>query len=134
MARPQKNRRICNMPETDHFVPASVPDVGCDSNEIIMTVDEYEALRLIDREGLTHSACAAQMNISRTTATEICESARRKVAEAIVSGRELIITGGNWELCSGRRGDCFREDCPRDHALKHEYAATHRQPQNTQEN
>lgn len=115
MSRPQRSRRICNVPEISHFVPLSVPDCGKNSDEVILTLDEYEVLRLVDREGMTHSECAAQMNISRTTVTEICESARRKVAEAIVGGRELVIAGGRWELCSGSRQDCLREDCPRGH-------------------
>ncbi|MDO5131827.1 MAG: DUF134 domain-containing protein [Eubacteriales bacterium] len=119
MARPQKSRRICDVPASDRFIPVCGPsggnpeDAADPSHAVILTIDEYEALRLIDHEGLTHSECAAQMNISRTTATEICESARRKVAEAIVSGRGLVITGGSWELCSGGREDCIREDCPR---------------------
>ena len=53
------------------------------------------------------------MNISRTTATEICESARRKVASATVDSRELIIEGGSWGLCVGNRNDCFLESCKR---------------------
>lgn len=119
MARPQKNRRVCDMPAADRFISVCGPphsdsaDSPDPAHSVVLTIDEYEALRLIDHEGLTHSECAAQMNISRTTATEICESARRKVAEAIVSGKGLVIRGGSWELCSGGRKDCIREDCPR---------------------
>ena len=119
MARPQKNRRVCDVPASDRFIPVCGPpggnstDPADPAHAVILSIDEYEALRLIDHEGLTHSECAVQMNISRTTATEICESARRKVAEAIVSGRGLVITGGSWELCSGGREDCIRIDCPR---------------------
>ncbi len=115
MARPQRSRRVCDMPSIKRFVPSPAPvSTGSAPGEpIILTVDEYEALRLVDHEGLTHSQCAVQMNISRTTATEICESARRKVACAIVCSRELIIEGGNWELCGGNREDCFLESCRR---------------------
>lgn len=115
MARPQRSRRVCDMPSVKRFVPSFSP-VSPDEmpgEPIVLTVDEYEALRLVDREGLTHSQCAVQMNISRTTATEICESARRKVASAIVDSRELIIEGGSWELCVGNRNDCFLESCKR---------------------
>ena len=62
------------------------------------------------------------MNISRTTATEICESARKKVAEAIVCGKDLIIEGGSWELCKGGRDDCFLDSCTRreeNHVTEH---------------
>lgn len=124
MARPQRNRRVCSVPEVQHFTP-QLPGISADKNSasssnnrdtgpVTLTVDEYEVLRLADLEGLTHSECARQMNISRTTATEICESAHRKVAEAIVYGRELIIEGGSWELCSGFREDCFLNSCTRD--------------------
>ena len=78
-----------------------------------MTVDEYEVLRLVDYLGMTHSACAEQMNISRTTATEICGSARKKAAEAIVCGRELVIEGGSWELCGGGLSVCRLGECRR---------------------
>ena len=63
-----------------------------------MTVDEYEALRLLDGEGLMQEACAARMNIARTTVTAIYESARKKVADALVHGKRLLITGGCCEF------------------------------------
>ena len=115
MARPQRSRRVCDMPQVRRFGPSPSPfPAGSAAEEpVILTVDEFEALRLVDHEGLTHSQCAVQMNISRTTATEICESARRKVASAIVSSRELIIEGGSWQLCGGNREDCFLESCKR---------------------
>ncbi len=115
MARPQRSRRVCDMPSIRRYVPSPSPaSSGAEPEEpIFLTVDEYEALRLVDYEGLTHSQCAVQMNISRTTATEICESARRKVARALVCSRELIIQGGNWKLCGGNREDCFLESCKR---------------------
>ena len=115
MARPQRSRRVCEKPSIERFVPcsSSLPDGEKPGEPVLLTVDEYEVLRLVDLEGLTHSQCATQMNISRTTATEICESARRKVASAIVSSRELIIEGGSWQLCGGNREDCFLESCKR---------------------
>ena len=126
MARPQKSRRICNIPGVIRYGPAPFagPRANPSSlqNAVILTVDEYEVLRLVDYEGLTHSACASQMNISRTTATEICESARKKVAEAIVCGKDLIIEGGSWELCKGGRDDCFLDSCTRreeNHVTEH---------------
>ena len=113
MARPQRSRRVCDMPQVRRFVPSPSPfPAGSAAEEpIILTVDEFEALRLVDHEGLTHSQCAVQMNISRTTATEICESARRKVAEAIVCGKKLVIRGGSWELCEGSRHNCIKSSC-----------------------
>jgi predicted Fe-Mo cluster-binding NifX family protein len=63
-----------------------------------MTVDEFEALRLLDDEGLTQEACASRMNIARTTVTAIYDSARKKVADALVNGKRLLITGGHCEF------------------------------------
>ena len=73
MARPQRSRRVCDMPSIRRFVPSPSPaSSGAEAEEpIFLTVDEYEALRLVDYEGLTHSQCAVQMEYPRTTATEI---------------------------------------------------------------
>ncbi len=59
-----------------------------------MTVDEYEAFRLLDDEGLTQETCAARMNVARTTVTAIYDSARKKIADALVHGKRLLIAGG----------------------------------------
>ena len=67
MARPSKCRRICFEPAYDSFTPEGF---SC-GEKIILSVDEYEVIRLIDLEKLTHLECAKQMEISRTTVTEI---------------------------------------------------------------
>ena len=95
MSRPQRCRRICRMPRHTRFGPEAASCL----EEVLLSLDEYEAIRLMDREGLTHEQCAEVMQISRTTATEIYASARRKIAEAIVDGRELVIEGGRVQLC-----------------------------------
>lgn len=97
MARPSRCRRICTEPAYDGFMPVGIP---C-GETITLTVDEYEVIRLIDLEKLTHEQCAKQMDISRTTVTEIYESARGKIAESIVCGRPLRIAGGHYRLCDG---------------------------------
>ena len=98
MARPQKCRRICNVPRTDSFRP----EKHTGESPIIMTVDEYEVIRLVDLEEKTHEQCALQMDISRSTVQEIYENARCKLAACIVYGRKLVIAGGNYRVCDGR--------------------------------
>lgn len=93
MPRPVRCRRIEQMPVYRSFSPDDA-----EACEIVrMTVDEYESLRLLDDEGMTQEACAAQMNVARTTVTAIYESARKKVADALVHGKRLLITGGRCE-------------------------------------
>ena len=94
MPRPVRCRRIERLPVYRSFSP---DDITAAEN-VRMTVDEFEALRLLDDEGLTQEACAARMNIARTTVTAIYESARRKVADALVHGKRLLITGGCCEF------------------------------------
>lgn len=109
MPRPQRCRRICGMPQVTSFCPAQqqgeVP--------ILLTLDEYEVIRLVDLEGKSHGECAVQMDISRSTVQEICESARKKIAACLVHGRQLVITGGNYRVCGGqelgRCGQCCRQ-------------------------
>ena len=90
MPRPVRCRRIEQMPVYRSFSPDDVTA----AESIRMTVDEYEALRLLDDEGLTQEACAVRMNIARTTVTAIYDSARKKIADALVHGKRLLITGG----------------------------------------
>ncbi len=90
MPRPVRCRRIERLPVYRSFSP----DDTAAAETVRMTVDEFEALRLLDDEGLTQEACAARMNIARTTVTAIYDSARKKVAEVLVHGKRLLITGG----------------------------------------
>lgn len=97
MPRPQRCRRVCEEPEYSAFSPDGIANSSC----VTLTVDEYEVIRLIDLEQLTHAQAAEQMNISRPTATEIYNSARIKIADFIVNGKRLVVSGGNYSLCSG---------------------------------
>ena len=76
-----------------------------------MTLDEYEVIRLIDLNKLTHEQASKQMNISRTTVSEIYEMARYKIANSLVHGRPLLISGGNYQLCQGEQ-NCL-QNCPK---------------------
>ena len=109
MPRPPRCRRICNAPRVERFGPCD----AAESDPILLTLDEYEVIRLVDLEQQTHEQCAAQMDISRSTVQEIYESARRKLAACLVYGKPLHITGGNVRICSGqeqRYGNCHRAD------------------------
>lgn len=102
MARPQRCRRICGEPEYIEFLPR-----GCTGSEeytVTLSFDEFETIRLVDYEKQTHEQCAARMEISRTTVTEIYERAREKVADCLVNGKKLIIAGGNYRVCSETSG------------------------------
>lgn len=99
MPRPQRCRRVCAEPEFAVFSPDGIPN----NTPVTLTVDEYEVIRLVDLEQLTHSQAAQQMNISRPTATEIYNVARKKIADCIVNGKRLVVTGGNYSICSGGR-------------------------------
>lgn len=108
MPRPCKRRRICVMPQQRGLLP--LPDTGCTRELVTMTLDEYEAIRLIDLEGLSQEQCAASMTVARTTAQAIYASARRKLAACLVQGKELRIEGGDFVLCEGPEHGC---GCPR---------------------
>jgi len=93
MPRPCCCRRISCRPAHMCFKPRGVPMAAL--GEINLGLDELEAIRLVDLEGLYHEEAALRMNVSRPTLTRIVESARRKVAGALVEGKALIIEGGN---------------------------------------
>lgn len=78
-----------------------------------MSVDEYEAVRLIDAACYTQEACAAHMGVSRSTIQSIYDSARKKIAESIVDGKVLWIEGGEYLLCDGKAGGCGGGGCHR---------------------
>jgi len=97
MPRPRRCRRICCEPDHTAFTPDGIAA----GNAVVLTVDEFETIRLVDHEGLTHQQCAERMDISRTTATEMYESARAKIADCLVNGKRLLIQGGDYRLCDG---------------------------------
>lgn len=107
MARPSKCRRICSEPAYDSFAPEGISW----GDKVVLTIDEYEIIRLIDLGKFTHEQCAKQMDISRTTVTEGYETARAKIADSIVNGKMLLIAGGHYRLCDGSAGCSCRESC-----------------------
>lgn len=109
MARPIRCRRICFEPQYNIFAPCGIKSV----EQVMLTVDEFEAIRLIDYEKKTHEQCARQMGISRTTVTEIYERARTRIADCIVNGKTLCISGGNYALCDGSARSSCGKKCNR---------------------
>ena len=110
MPRPTKCRKVCHYPTTLEFSPTHGTD---DRTWIIMTVDEYEVLRLIDKEGLSQEECCRRMHVGRTTVQKIYETARKKLADVLVDGLSLRIEGGEFRLCDGNNprcgSDCYRQ-------------------------
>ena len=114
MPRPPRCRRICSAPRVERFCPCDVAERA----PILLTLDEYEVIRLVDLKQQTHEQCAAQMDISRSTVQEIYENARRKLAACLVYGKPLHITGGNVRICSGqeqRSESCCSSNLTSDH-------------------
>lgn len=112
MARPVKRRRICQIPRCRQFLPAD----GGMAEGVTITLDEFEALRLIDYMGLNQEECARQMMVARTTVQAVYNSARQKMADALVCGKRLDIDGGTYDLCPdtdtccGKH--CRKRGCP----------------------
>ena len=117
MARPQKERVICAMPSLRRFCADTTPESEC----VILTLDEYEALRLHDLEHLEQSQVASQMLISRPTVASLLNSAHQKIADVLVNGKTLEIRGGNCRVCE-IGGACPKEKtegvCEKRHRCK----------------
>lgn len=110
MPRPRKCRKVCHMPKVCDFVP-----VGQDENQtaVVLTVDEFEAIRLIDEQGFSQEECSSYMQVARTTAQAIYNTARAKIATALVEGMPLRIEGGDYRLCEGKEDVCHCGGCQR---------------------
>lgn len=108
MPRPVKCRKVCHFPRVLEFLPAHAET---QQSPILLTVDEYETIRLIDKEGFSQEACGEWMQVARTTVQKIYDSARKKLAEALVEGAPLRIGGGEFHLCDGKSAGCGCMDC-----------------------
>lgn len=97
-----KCRRVCAIPKNRTFTPQQ-PSGGM----VVLTVEELEAVRLCDLEGLEQDDAATGMNVSRATFQRTLYQARKKIADALCTGKTIIIGGGNYELaqhpCGCRR-------------------------------
>ena len=104
MVRPCKCRRVECSPGVTYFKPRGIPVAQLD--EVILSLDEYEAIRLADQEGLYQEAAAEQMNISRQTFGNILRTAHQKVAEALVQGLAMKIEGGSYQMETMKKFQC----------------------------
>ncbi|MDF2677742.1 MAG: putative DNA-binding protein [Bacillota bacterium] len=111
MPRPRKWRKVCCLPDSSSFGP--LDSQIKDDFFVIMSVDEYETIRLIDLEGRSQEECAIQMNVARTTVQGIYSDARKKIAESLVNGKVLRIEGGDYKLCEGDEKCCNGSSCNR---------------------
>ena len=101
MSRPRKRKKVCGMPRWLLFAPMGGGLPG--EEPLWVSVEEYEALRLMDYEGKTQEECARQMEVARTTVQSLYSSVRQKLAQSLVEGRSLAIGGGDFRLCPNRR-------------------------------
>ena len=104
MARPKRCRRISSTPGSSYFKPRGIPLAVLE--EVVLSFDEYEAIRLANLESLYQEQAAEQMGVSRQTFGRIIDSAHKKVAEALVKGRALKIEGGAVVVASAKMFRC----------------------------
>ncbi|WP_099188804.1 DUF134 domain-containing protein [Tepidibacter mesophilus] len=109
MARPTKARTVEFFPENNYFVP--VGKQKCDIEEVEVKIEELEAMRLKDIEGLNQEECAKKMQVSRQTFQNIIDSARKKVALSLTEGKAIRISGGHYTTkhCKFKCMDCGNE-------------------------
>lgn len=107
MPRPRKFRKVCQLPPIEEFTAR-----GCtDEQFVVLTVDEYECIRLVDYQGFSQESCAEYMQVSRATVQLISDSAHKKLASALVNGYGIRIEGGNYRLCDGQEEHCGCGGC-----------------------
>ena len=96
MTRPKQYRKVCCKPEYNYFKPIGVKKKNL--KEINLTVDEYEALRLKDKEKLSQKEAAKRMDISQPTFYRMIKKAREKISEALINGKAIKIEGGRYKM------------------------------------
>lgn len=113
MTRPKYCRKVGCVPDKNYFKPRGIPASLLE--EVVLTLDEFEAIRLADYEGLYQEEGAKKMNISRQTFGRIIETAHKKIADVLINGKALKIEGGDVSIEETKRlcPRCKREyDCP----------------------
>jgi uncharacterized protein len=101
MVRPKKNRIVAFNPDISYFKPRGIPMTELD--EVRLTVDEREAIRLADFLGMPYEEAGQKMGVSRATFGRIVQQARKIIADALINGKAINIEGGNYTLVSEKR-------------------------------
>ena len=101
MVRPKKNRLVGFNPKINYCKPRGIPVLDLD--EVCLTVDEREAIRLADLLGLSHADAGERMGVSRATFGRIIQRARKVIADAIINGKAVSVEGGNYQLIEKTR-------------------------------
>ncbi len=96
MVRPKRCRKVRFNPKITYFKPRGVP--LRELEEVVLHIEEFEAVRLKDLEGLEQGECAKKMNISQPTFHRLLLSARKKISDAIINGKSINIEGGNYKI------------------------------------
>jgi uncharacterized protein len=96
MARPTKCRRVDFFPGVTYFKPDSIAEEVLE--EVCLSIEEVEAIRLKEMEGLEQEEGAERMNVSRPTFQRVLSSARQKMADALLNGKAIRIEGGNFQI------------------------------------
>ncbi len=101
MVRPQKDRMVAFNPEISYFKPRGIPMI--DLEEVCLTVDQREAIRLSDLLGMSHEDAGRRMGVSRATFGRIIQKARNAVADALINGKAINVDGGSYRIVSKAR-------------------------------
>ena len=101
MVRPRKDRFVAFNPHVSYFKPRGIPMLALD--EVKLTVDEREAIRLSDLLGLSHEEAGQRMGVSRATFGRIIQRARQVIADALIHGKAINVEGGNYQIAETRR-------------------------------
>ena len=107
MPRPKRPRCISSKPAIKGFKPRGTVETG----EVILSLEEFEALKLIDYEGMDQAGAAQVMNVSRQTVGRILKAARYKIAESLVTAKRLTVQGGCYEMRGRGKGRGWRHGC-----------------------
>jgi len=101
MVRPQKDRQVAFNPEISYFKPRGIPMMQLE--EVRLTVDEREAIRLSDLLGMSHEEAGRCMGVSRATFGRIIQKGRKIIADALINGKAINVEGGNYRIVNKAR-------------------------------